>query len=137
MEKRFRITVEGRQYEVTVEDLSEGSSLIFPEPGDMQVSAPKPSTPAPPPPTPAAAPAAPAAAPAAAGAGDEVSPLAGVVVSVDVTAGQAVNEGDKIATLEAMKMKTVVTAHRSGTVTNIAVKAGDAVEAGQVLLSIG
>ena len=133
MEKRFRITVEGRQYDVTVEDLSEGSSLIFPEPGDMQVNVPKPSTP-----KPAAPPApAPAAAPTAAGTGDEVSPLAGVVVSVDVTAGQAVNEGDKLATLEAMKMKTVVTAHRSGTVTNIAVKAGDAVEAGQILLSIG
>ena len=134
MEKKFRITVDGRQYDVTVEDLSEGSSLIFPEPGDMKVAAPAPAAPAPAP-APAAAPG--PASGAAAGPGDEVSPLAGVVVSVDVTMGQAVNEGDKIATLEAMKMKTVVTAHRSGKVTNIAVKAGDAVDAGQVLLSIG
>jgi biotin carboxyl carrier protein len=132
MEKRFRITVDGRQYDVTVEDLSEGSSMLIPEPGDMQVPVPKPIAPPPAAPAPAAAPT-----PGAAEPGDEVSPLAGVVVSVDVTVGQAVNESDKIVTLEAMKMKTVITAHRSGKVTNIAVKAGDAVDAGQVLLTIG
>jgi biotin carboxyl carrier protein len=131
MEKRFRITVDGRQYDVTVEDLSEGSSMLIPEPGDMQVPLSRPIAP----PTAAPAPAAPT--PGAAEPGDEVSPLAGVVVSVDVTVGQAVNESDKIITLEAMKMKTVITAHRSGKVTNIAVKAGDAVDAGQVLLTIG
>ena len=132
MEKRFRITVDGRQYDVTVEDLSEGSSMLIPEPGDMQVPVSKPMTPPPATPAPAASPT-----PGAAEPGDEVSPLAGVVVSVDVTVGQAVNENDKIVTLEAMKMKTVVTAHRSGKVTHIAVKAGDAVDAGQVLLTIG
>ena len=66
-----------------------------------------------------------------------MSPLAGVLISIDVTLGQEVKEGDKVATIEAMKMKTQVIAHHSGKVTNIAVKEGDAVDAGQVLLTIG
>lgn len=127
MEKKFRITVDGRQYDVTVEDMSETPSYTIPAPGDMSV----PSAPAP------AAPPTTAAAPGAAGPGDEASPLAGVVISIEVTPGQSVKEGDKVMTLEAMKMKTAVIAHHNGQVKNIAVKVGDAVEAGQVLLTIG
>ena len=127
MEKKFRITVDGRQYDVTVEDLSESTSYTIPSPGDMSVPA-----------APSPAPAPPASvAPGAAGPGDEVSPLAGVVVSSEVSVGQPVKEGDKLMTLEAMKMKTAVIAHHSGQVKNIAVKVGDAVDAGQVLLTIG
>ncbi len=73
----------------------------------------------------------------AAGAGDEVAPLGGVVQSIHVNVGQVVNEGDKLVSLEAMKMVTHVVAHRGGKVTNIAVKPGDPVDAGQVLLTIG
>lgn len=123
MEKKFRITVDGRSYIVTVEDLSEGGSLILPEPGSMHVPAP----PAPPREAPAAG---------AVEPGDEVSPLAGVIHSLDVTVGQSVQEGDKIASLEAMKMVTQVFARRAGKVTRILVKPGDAVAAGQVLLTI-
>ena len=127
MEKKFRITVDGRQYDVTVEDMSETPSYTIPSPGDMSV--PTTPTPAPAPP--------PAGAPGAAGPGDEVSPLAGVVIAIEVTPGQAVKEGDKVMTLEAMKMKTAIIAHHNGQVKTIAVKVGDAVEAGQVLLTIG
>jgi biotin carboxyl carrier protein len=78
-----------------------------------------------------------AAAPAAAAqAGDEVAPLAGVVDSVLVTVGQAVAVGDKIAVIEAMKMKTEVFAKNAGKVASIAVKAGQSVDGGQVLLSL-
>ena len=38
--------------------------------------------------------------------------------------------------IEAMKMKTVVSAHKQGKITNIAVKVGDAVEAGQPIVTI-
>ncbi|WP_146090010.1 biotin/lipoyl-containing protein, partial [Rhodoblastus sphagnicola] len=71
-----------------------------------------------------------------AGAGDEVAPLAGSVQSVDVTLGQAVKAGDKIVTIEAMKMKTEVHAHGEGKVVAIAVKAGDSVDTGAVLLTL-
>jgi len=85
----------------------------------------------------AAAPAAAHPAPAAAGAGDEVAPLGGVVQAIHVNIGQVVNEGEKLVSLEAMKMVTHVVARRGGSVTNIAVKPGDPVDAGQVLLTIG
>jgi biotin carboxyl carrier protein len=127
MEKKFRITVDGKQYNVTVEDLSEGSSQLYPAPGSMTIPTPPPAAPAP----------APAAAKGPAGAGDVTSTLGGVVESIAVSVGQAVNQGDKVVVVEAMKMKTPMIAHRAGNVTAIHVKAGDAVEAGQALVSIG
>ena len=133
MQKTLRITVDGKAYTVTVEDMTQApGSTLYPEPGlSAAVAAAVPP--------PAAAPVTPAA-PAAAGGGgggDEVAPLSGVVVSIEVTVGQAVNAGDKVATLEAMKMKTAVVANRSGTVTKIHVNAGDGIEAGEPILSIG
>ena len=133
MEKKFRITVDGNPYVVTVEDISEGASLLYPEPGSMNVPT---ATAAP---AAVAAPKAAAAAPARApaGAGDVVSTLAGVVESIGVSVGQSVAQGDKVATIEAMKMKTPIIAQRAGKVVSIAVKPGDPVEPGQTLLVLG
>lgn len=128
MEKKFRITVDGRQYNVTVEDLSDAVSQLHPEAASMPVPARTPDQPV-------AAPA-PAKA-AAAGAGDVVATLGGVVESIAVSLGQSVNQGDKVAVIEAMKMKNTMVAARSGKVTHIAVRPGDSVESGQVLLTIG
>nr|VFK58802.1 MAG: Biotin carboxyl carrier protein [Candidatus Kentron sp. UNK]VFK68579.1 MAG: Biotin carboxyl carrier protein [Candidatus Kentron sp. UNK] len=141
MEKKFKITVDGKSYNVTVEDLSAGSGMTIPAPGDMAVPMASVAAPEAPTAPAAAAPAAPAAAaPAAAapgaGADDKASPLAGIVVAVEVGVGQQVNAGDVVVIIEAMKMKTKVTAHKSGSITNIAVKPGDGVTAGQVLLTI-
>ena len=130
MQRKFRITVENKTYDVTVEDIADDGGTLYPSPG-LMTAATAPAEAAEAAPAPSAAPAT-----AAAGPGDEVSPLAGVVVSLEVAVGQSVNEGDKIATIEAMKMKTAVVAHRAGSVTNIAVKPGDGVEAGQVLMTI-
>ena len=54
----------------------------------------------------------------------------------DTLAKWLVKAGDTVAIVEAMKMKTPMIARVSGKVTNIAVKAGDPVEPGQVLLTI-
>jgi biotin carboxyl carrier protein len=135
MQKKLRITVEGKVYDVTVEELTEGGHAAPAYPSiagtgaSTSVSTSGPLTAPLPHPAPAAT--------AAAGAGDEVCPLGGVVDSVEVAVGQTVAEGDKVAVIEAMKMKTPVYAHRGGTVTSVAVKPGDAVEAGHVLLTIG
>ncbi len=72
----------------------------------------------------------------AAGPGDVVSPLAGVVLSIEVALGATVDADTPVATLEAMKTKTMVKAGRSGKVSAIAVSTGQAVEAGQALLTI-
>ncbi|HRX60326.1 MAG TPA: acetyl-CoA carboxylase biotin carboxyl carrier protein subunit [Candidatus Competibacter sp.] len=132
MEKKFRITVEGKQYVVAVEDITTDSAQGFYQ--DMAAVAPPAAVATAPV---AAAPAAAHPAPAAAGAGDEVAPLGGVVQAIHVNIGQVVNEGEKLVSLEAMKMVTHVVARRGGSVTNIAVKPGDPVDAGQVLLTIG
>jgi biotin carboxyl carrier protein len=132
MEKKYKITVDGREYSVTVEDLSEGSSLLYPDPGSMNIPAPRPA--------PAALSPAPATSPAAtagpAAAGNVVSTLGGVVDTIAVALGQTVSAGDTVAVIEAMKMKTPMIARVSGKVTSIAFKAGDPIEPGQVLLTI-
>lgn len=131
MEKKFRITVEGKQYVVAVEDITTDAQNIYQDTAVASLTASPPVAAAP-----VAAATAPAA-PAAAGAGDEVAPLGGVVQSIHVNVGQVVNEGEKLLSLEAMKMVTHVIARRGGKITNIAVKPGDPVDAGQVLLTIG
>ena len=90
-------------------------------------------------PKPAAAAAAPAAAPAAAApAGGKAveSPLPGVVVSIAVSAGQAVKAGDTLLTLEAMKMENAIQAEADGTVAKILVSVGQSVQSGDALLEI-
>jgi len=128
MHKAFKISVDGRSYNVVVEDLSEV---------DHPRAEPAPSLLAPvsAAPTPAAV-AAPPAAAAAAGPGSEVAPLAGVVISIDVKTGQPVKVGDRIGVIEAMKMKTNIMAKHSGTVSNILVRPSDAVETGQAILTL-
>lgn len=132
MEKKFRITVEGKPYVVTVEDITADAQNIYQDTAAAVLSAaPAPVAAAPV----AAAPA--ASSPGAAGPGDEIAPLGGVVQTIHVSVGQIVNEGDKVVSLEAMKMVTHVVARRGGKVISIAVKPGDPVDAGQTLLTIG
>jgi biotin carboxyl carrier protein len=134
MPKHLRITVEGKVYEVVVEDVTEDAGSTFyqlPATGAPAMGAPA-AAPAAPAPVPAPA----AEAAAAAGAGDKVAPLGGVIAEVSVKEGDKVKVGDQVAVIEAMKMKTVVAADHDGTVRNIRVKVGDAVDAGQVLMTI-
>lgn len=133
MKKHFRISVNGKDFEVIAESLDDGRQQ---EVRPLVASA-APARPAPRPASaaPAPAPSAPAAGPA--GEGDVVSPLAGKVVSIDAPVGTAVNAGDQVITLEAMKMNTVVTAPVAGTVKSVAVTPDQSVEEGQVLLTIG
>ena len=82
--------------------------------------------------------AAPAAAPAAVGGGEpQVAPLAGNIFKVLVQPGQAVEEGQLVIILEAMKMETEIRAFKAGTVGAVNVKVGDAVAVGASLLTIG
>ncbi len=83
--------------------------------------------------------AAPVAAPAAApvtGGEPITAPLAGNIWKVHATPGQAVQEGDVLLILEAMKMETEVRAHKAGTIGSVTVKEGDAVSVGDALLTL-
>jgi len=79
-----------------------------------------------------------AAAPVAAGGGDPVpAPLAGNVWKVLVQPGQAVNEGDVVIILEAMKMETEVRAPRAGTIGSVSASEGASVKVGDTLYTLG
>ena len=132
MLRHLRITVDGKPYDVVVEDMTESGGSLYPAPGVMPpVAAPV----APAPTAPVAAPAARAPV-AAGGANDRTAPLGGTIQEISAKVGDAVKAGDTVMVIEAMKMKTKITAHKDGTVSAIAVKVGDAVESGQVLFTI-
>lgn len=72
-----------------------------------------------------------------AGASDPnlLAPMPGAVVAVHVADGARVSAGDKIVTVEAMKMEQPLTAPHDGTV-SIAVTVGDQVRLNQVLATV-
>jgi oxaloacetate decarboxylase alpha subunit len=79
----------------------------------------------------------PATASAPSGSGDAVKAvLAGNIFKVHVSPGTTVAEGDPLLVVEAMKMETVISSPKSGTVTEVLVKQGDAVAVGDVLVVI-
>ena len=63
--------------------------------------------------------------------------MPGMVIRYEVKEGDAVNEGDVVLILEAMKMENSITAPVSGTVLSIAFKNGDSVQKGNTLAVIG
>jgi propionyl-CoA carboxylase alpha chain len=63
-----------------------------------------------------------------------LSPMPGLVVSIDVTAGQDVKTGEIVAVLEAMKMQNILRAERDGTIKAVNFKSGDSVAADEVLV---
>ncbi|MDF2178251.1 sodium-extruding oxaloacetate decarboxylase subunit alpha [Aliiglaciecola sp. CAU 1673] len=65
------------------------------------------------------------------------APLAGNIVKVLAKPGVSVNKGDVVLLMEAMKMETEVRAAHAGQVAEVLVKEGDAVQAGQPLLTLG
>lgn len=77
-----------------------------------------------------------AASAAAAGPAPLVAPMPGLVVRVDVAAGDAVASGQPLVVMEAMKMENELRAPAAGTVTRVAVAPGTAVEKGTVLVEL-
>ncbi len=66
--------------------------------------------------------------------GDQlVSPMQGTIVNLVAAEGQQVRAGDTIVVLEAMKMEQPLTAHKDGTVSDLAVEVGQTVSAGHVI----
>jgi biotin carboxyl carrier protein len=131
MPRHFKVTVNGREYDVSVLELAPGETSNASPPvavaGAAGLAASTVAT--------AAAPVVPHAATPGA-PGDVLAGMGGVVVEVNVSVGQTVAAGDRLLVLEAMKMKSPVTATRAGQVTRVLVAPRDAVEGGQALVTI-
>ena len=134
--RKFSIVVNGTAYEVDVEEIGAGAAAPV-------VAAPAPVAAAPAPvaapkaaPVKAAAPKAAAAPAGAAGAVQIKSPMPGTVLSIKVTAGQAVKKGDPVVMIEAMKMETPIPAPQDGTIASINTQQGATVASGDVLVTM-
>jgi acetyl-CoA/propionyl-CoA carboxylase biotin carboxyl carrier protein len=77
-----------------------------------------------------------AAGAAGGGSGNVEVPMQGTIVKVLVEVGQAVEAGQAVVVLEAMKMENQIAADKAGTVKEIKVKQGDTVGAGDVVVII-
>ena len=136
--RKFKITVDGKVYEVEVEEVggneSSAGTISVPQPVATKVKEEpvsqkvvKPSS------NPS-----PAKAPTAAVAGEEVvAPMPGKVLQLKVSEGDSVKDGDTLLILEAMKMENEIVANASGNIKKINVAANDMVDTGDVLMVIG
>ncbi|MHB8621442.1 MAG: acyl-CoA carboxylase biotin carboxyl carrier protein subunit, partial [Chloroflexota bacterium] len=73
----------------------------------------------------------------AAGPAKLKAPIPGLVVRVDVNAGDDVEEGQTLAVVEAMKMQMELKSPRAGRVVEVSVQSGQEVNQGQVLVVVG
>ena len=136
--RKFIINVNGKSYEVEVEEISQGGAPI------PSVSAPA-AAPMPSPVaenTPASKPAQSkpeAKAPSAAipqGAETVKAPMPGTILDIKVKPGDQVSKGDTLLILEAMKMENEIVCPRDAKVVSIQVASGASVNAGDVLVVI-
>ena len=145
--RTFNVFVDNEYFEVGVEEPG-GSpvvSYVQPAAAGAAVSRPRPAVPKPAAPKPDAAPkaAAPpepkAAASAAAGVDGTplTAPMPGMIVKYLKQVGDAVNKGETVVILEAMKMENALQAPADGTVKAINFSSGDSVAKDAVLCVIG
>ena len=140
MLRKFKIKIDGTEYLVEMEELTEPGAApapvaapVAPAPAPV---APAPSAPAAPAPAPASAPS-PAPAPVApAGADAQTAPMPGKILELKRNVGDVVAQNDCILVLEAMKMENAIVAERAGTVSAIHVTAGQMVNPGDALFTI-
>ena len=122
--KKYRVNVNGTNYEILLEALGETGAPVA-----ATASAPVAAAPAPV--------AAPAPAPVVAGNGQKVeAPMPGTILKVNVTAGQAVKSGDVLMILEAMKMENEIMCPADGKIGAVAVSQGQSVDTGALLCTI-
>lgn len=133
---KYIVTLNGTDYEVEVDELKE-AIVTNVAPASAPVVA-EPVAPAAAPVAPAAAPVSAPAAPVVSGSGTPVkSPMPGTILSVNVSEGKTVAEGDVLFILEAMKMENEIVAPAGGTVNKIVTAKGSSVATDEVLAFIG
>ena len=134
--KKFKVTVNGKSYEVDVEELGTAAPAAPVTPAPAPVAAASPA------PTPAPAASAASSATQAAPKGpipDSAvvvkAPMPGKISAVKQESG-SVTRGSVLLVLEAMKMQNDIPAPQDGTLTEVRVAVGDNVKTGDVLAVI-
>lgn len=128
---KYRITLDGKTYEMDVELLGANGAVIAP----AKVAAPVAAAPVAV--APKAAPAPVAAKPAAnAGSGSVVAPMPGTILKVLKKDGDAVKAGDVVLVLEAMKMENEITAPVDGAIASLSLAEGSTVGGGDLLFEV-
>ena len=135
MKRKFKITVEGADYEVEVEEIHQGpaphAAPLPPVASPATPSIARAEAPA------QAAPAAPRPqASRAAGKGVMAAPMQGMVFDIKVKVGDTVKLGDVLLVLEAMKMESDIPSPQDGIIREIFVSTGQHVRRGDPLLAI-
>ena len=123
---KYRITVEGKTYEMDVELIGSNGAPVQPVKVQSAPAAPAPV---------AAAPKA-ASKPAAVSSGSVVAPMPGTVIKILKNEGDAVKAGDVVLILEAMKMENEIYAPCAGSIAQVLVTKGQSVDTGTPLVSI-
>ena len=121
---KYRITVEGKTYEMDVELIGSNGAPVQPVKVQSAPAAPV-----------AAAPKA-ASKPAAVSSGSVVAPMPGTVIKILKNEGDAVKAGDVVLILEAMKMENEITAPVAGTLASVNCTAGGTVAGGDILFEV-
>ena len=123
---KYRITVEGKTYEMDVELIGANGAAVAPvaKAAAPVVAAPK------------AAPAPVAAKPAEVGSGSVVAPMPGTILKVLKASGDAVKAGEVVLILEAMKMENEITAPVDGTIASLNLTEGSTVAGGDLLFEV-
>ena len=130
MTKQYKITVNGKTYDVSVEEIkSVASNKAVSTIVNTAASSSKPAAPTP-------APAPKAAVPIDENAVSVKAPMPGTIVSFNVAIGDKVSEGQVVAILEAMKMENEIVSPASGEIKSIHVEKGSSVVEGQIILQI-
>lgn len=136
--KQYKITVDGKEYLVEVEEISSdnepdspGKSIIRNQPAVQKEEAEKPEN------KQEKEKAKPVTATSTVGGEEIAAPMPGKILKINVAQGDTVNEGDTVLILEAMKMENEIVANSGGKVKKIAVSVNDMVETDDTLMIIG
>ena len=123
---KYRITVEGKTYEMDVELIGVNGAVAAPV---AKAAAPVAAAPK-------AASAPVAAKPAAVGSGSVVAPMPGTILKVLKATGDSVKAGEVVLILEAMKMENEITAPVDGTIESLSLTEGSTVAGGDLLFDV-
>lgn len=126
--RRFKINVNGKSYDVAVEEIDASASA----PVVMTSPAPSPAPVATEPTEPVKAAEPVVSATVAEGQKIE-APMPGTILEVKVNVGDKVNEGDVLFVLEAMKLENELLAPCTGTIASINTSKGSVVNSGDIL----